>query len=139
MPWLWPLSWIQRSEEAGNGAQPGESRTPPKRHEQQDAVDAGKGADQIRRQPGWAGDECLDTRRGTGLHFTRRYWTASLISSGVSMGSYRDGSAMFLPLARQMGSAMEEFTANELEIVTRFMHSMVGATIRAGEEASGRA
>lgn len=45
---------------------------------------------------------------------------------------------MFLPLARQMGSAMEEFTANELEIVTRFMHSMVGATIRAGEEASGR-
>jgi DNA-binding MarR family transcriptional regulator len=52
--------------------------------------------------------------------------------------AYRDGSAMFLPLARQMGSAMEEFTANELEIVTRFMHSMIDATIRAGEEASGR-
>jgi DNA-binding MarR family transcriptional regulator len=52
--------------------------------------------------------------------------------------AYRDGSAMFLPLARQIGSAMEEFTADELEIVTRFMHSVIDATIRAGEEASGR-
>lgn len=52
--------------------------------------------------------------------------------------AYRDGSAMFLPLARHMGAAMAEFTADELEIVTRFMHSMIDATVRAGEEASGQ-
>lgn len=52
--------------------------------------------------------------------------------------AYRDGSAMFLPLARHMGAAMAEFTPDELGIVTRFMHSMIEATIRAGEEASGQ-
>src|SRR5687768_17113391 len=37
--------------------------------------------------------------------------------------AYRDGSAMFLPLARHMGAAMAELTADELEIVTRVIHS----------------
>ena len=50
--------------------------------------------------------------------------------------AYRDGSAMFLPLARHMGAAMEGFTPEELEIVTRFMNSMIDATVRAGEEAA---
>ncbi len=49
--------------------------------------------------------------------------------------AYRDGSAMFLPLARHMGAAMESFTPEELEIVTRFLNSMIDATVRAGEEA----
>jgi DNA-binding MarR family transcriptional regulator len=53
--------------------------------------------------------------------------------------AYRDGSAMFLPLARHMGSAMAEFSAEELETVTRFMNSMIDATVRAGQEASGKA
>ena len=51
--------------------------------------------------------------------------------------AYRDGSAMFLPLARHMGAAMAEFTPEELEIATRFMNSMIDATVRAGQEASG--
>jgi DNA-binding MarR family transcriptional regulator len=50
--------------------------------------------------------------------------------------AYRDGGAMFLPLARHMGAAMEHFTPEELEIVTRFMNSMIEATVRAGEEAA---
>ena len=50
--------------------------------------------------------------------------------------AYRDGGAMFLPLARHMGAAMENFTPEELEIVTRFMNSMIDATVRAGEEAA---
>jgi DNA-binding MarR family transcriptional regulator len=50
--------------------------------------------------------------------------------------AYRDGSAMFLPLARQMGSAMAEFSAEELVTVTRFLNSMINATVRAGREAS---
>lgn len=53
--------------------------------------------------------------------------------------AYRDGSAMFLPLARHMGAAMTDFTAQELETVTRFMNSMIDATVRAGLEASGKA
>ena len=53
--------------------------------------------------------------------------------------AYRDGSAMFLPLARHMGAAMTQFTAQELGTVTRFMNSMIDATIRAGLEASGKA
>ena len=48
--------------------------------------------------------------------------------------AYRDGGAMFRPLARHMGAAMEDFTPGELEIVTRFMNSMIDATVRAGEE-----
>jgi DNA-binding MarR family transcriptional regulator len=53
--------------------------------------------------------------------------------------AYRDGSAMFLPLARHMGAAMAGFSADELETVTRFMNSMIDATIRACQEASGKA
>ena len=50
--------------------------------------------------------------------------------------AYRDGGAMFLPLARHMGAAMANFTPEELEIVTRFMNSMIDATVRAGQEAA---
>ncbi|QCB96326.1 MarR family transcriptional regulator [Arthrobacter sp. PAMC25564] len=50
--------------------------------------------------------------------------------------AYRDGGAMFLPLARHMGAAMAEFTPEEQEIVTRFMNSMIEATIRAAQEAA---
>lgn len=50
--------------------------------------------------------------------------------------AYRDGSAMFLPLARHMDAAMAQFTPEELEIATRFMTSMIDATVRAGQEAS---
>jgi hypothetical protein len=35
-----------------------------------------------------------------------------------------------------MGAAIEHFSPEELEIVTRFMHSMIDATVRAGEEAA---
>lgn len=52
--------------------------------------------------------------------------------------AYRDGSAMFRPLARHMGAAMAGFSAEELETVTRFMNSMIDATVRAGQEASGK-
>jgi DNA-binding MarR family transcriptional regulator len=48
--------------------------------------------------------------------------------------AYRDGGAMFLPLARQMGAAMAEFAPEELEVATRFLTSMIEATIRAGQE-----
>ncbi|APX02309.1 MarR family winged helix-turn-helix transcriptional regulator [Arthrobacter sp. QXT-31] len=51
--------------------------------------------------------------------------------------AYRDGSAMFLPLARHMDSAMAAFTAQELETAARFMDAMITATIEAGKEASG--
>lgn len=50
--------------------------------------------------------------------------------------AYRDGSAMFLPLARHLGAAMAGFTPAELEIVTRFMNSMIEATTRASQEAA---
>ena len=50
--------------------------------------------------------------------------------------AYRDGGAMFLPLARHMGAAMENFSPAELEIATRFLHAMIDATVRAGEEAA---
>ncbi|MET1064673.1 MAG: MarR family transcriptional regulator [Arthrobacter sp.] len=50
--------------------------------------------------------------------------------------AYRDGSAMFLPLARHMDAAMAQFTPEELEIATRFMTSMIAATISAGQEAA---
>lgn len=53
--------------------------------------------------------------------------------------AYRDGSAMFLPLARHMGAAMTGFTPQELETVTRFLNAMIDATVRAGLEASGKA
>lgn len=50
--------------------------------------------------------------------------------------AYRDGSAMFMPLARHMDAAMAQFTPEELEIATRFMTSMIDATVRAGQEAA---
>jgi DNA-binding MarR family transcriptional regulator len=52
--------------------------------------------------------------------------------------AYRDGGAMFLPLARHMGAAMAEFTEAELEVAARFMESMIGATIRAAQEAAAQ-
>ena len=51
--------------------------------------------------------------------------------------AYRDGSAMFLPLARSMDSAMAGFTAQELETAARFMDAMIAATVQASQEASG--
>ena len=48
--------------------------------------------------------------------------------------AYRDGGAMFLPLAREMGAAMAEFTPEELEVATRFLTSMIEATLKAGQE-----
>ena len=44
--------------------------------------------------------------------------------------AFRDGGAMFLPLARHMGAAMAALHPEELDIVTRFMNSMIDATIR---------
>ncbi|MFF2316187.1 MarR family winged helix-turn-helix transcriptional regulator [Arthrobacter sp. NPDC058097] len=51
--------------------------------------------------------------------------------------AYRDGSAMFLPLARHMDRAMAGFTAQELETAARFMDAMIAATVAASQEASG--
>jgi len=53
--------------------------------------------------------------------------------------AFEDGGAMFLPLARHMGAAMEGFTPEELEVATRFLTAMIAATVRAGEEAAGSA
>lgn len=53
--------------------------------------------------------------------------------------AYRDGGAMFQPLARQMAAAMAEFTPEELEVATRFITSMTEATMRAGQEAAQQA
>ena len=50
--------------------------------------------------------------------------------------AYRDGGAMFQPLARHTAAAMAEFTPEELEIATRFMVAMIDATVRAGQEAA---
>lgn len=52
--------------------------------------------------------------------------------------AFQDGSAMFMPLSRHMGTAMADFTPAELELVTRFMTAMVEATVSARQEASGR-
>ncbi|MFC7847494.1 MarR family winged helix-turn-helix transcriptional regulator [Arthrobacter sp. NPDC057388] len=51
--------------------------------------------------------------------------------------AYRDGSAMFLPLARRMDKAMAAFTEQELETAARFMDAMIAATVEASQEASG--
>ncbi|WP_326961033.1 MULTISPECIES: MarR family winged helix-turn-helix transcriptional regulator [unclassified Arthrobacter] len=51
--------------------------------------------------------------------------------------AYRDGGAMFQPLARHMAAALAEFTPAELDLATRFMTSMVEATVEAGREAAG--
>lgn len=50
--------------------------------------------------------------------------------------AYRDGGAMFLPLARHMGAAMAGFTPAELETATRFITAMIDATVKAGQEAA---
>ena len=50
--------------------------------------------------------------------------------------AYKDGSAMFMPLAIRMGKAMAAYSSEELELVTRFMTDMVEATLAAREEAT---
>jgi len=50
--------------------------------------------------------------------------------------AYRDGGAMFAPLARHMGAALADFTPEELELATRFMNAMIEATVKAGREAA---
>ncbi|MET3812083.1 MarR family transcriptional regulator [Arthrobacter sp. UYEF3] len=50
--------------------------------------------------------------------------------------AYRDGGAMFRPLARHIGAAMQDFSPEELAVATRFMSAMIEATVRAGEEAA---
>lgn len=50
--------------------------------------------------------------------------------------AYRDGSAMFLPLARHMDGAMGSFTPEELKTAARFMDAMIAATVQASQEAS---
>ncbi|GAA1780504.1 MarR family transcriptional regulator [Pseudarthrobacter sulfonivorans] len=50
--------------------------------------------------------------------------------------AFRDGGAMFMPLSRHMGTAMAAFSAEELELVTRFMTAMVEATVAARHEGS---
>lgn len=50
--------------------------------------------------------------------------------------AYRDGSAMFLPLAMRMGQAMGAYSEAELDLVRRFMADMVEATIEARQEAA---
>lgn len=50
--------------------------------------------------------------------------------------AYRDGSAMFMPLAMRMGQAMGAYSPEELDLVRRFMTDMVEATIEARHQAS---
>ncbi|WP_284978163.1 MarR family transcriptional regulator [Arthrobacter sp. fls2-241-R2A-200] len=50
--------------------------------------------------------------------------------------AYRDGSAMFMPLAVRMGQAMAAYSPEELDLVTRFMTDMVEATLAARQEAT---
>ncbi|MFJ4267624.1 MarR family winged helix-turn-helix transcriptional regulator [Paenarthrobacter nicotinovorans] len=50
--------------------------------------------------------------------------------------AYQDGSAIFMPLAMRMGKAMAEYSAEELELVRRFMADMVEATIEARRQAT---
>jgi DNA-binding MarR family transcriptional regulator len=51
--------------------------------------------------------------------------------------AYRDGGAMFQPLARHMGTSLLAFTPEEQELAARFLQAMIDATVRAGEEAAG--
>jgi hypothetical protein len=48
--------------------------------------------------------------------------------------AFEEGGAIFAPLSRRMGSAMADFSPEELETVTRFMAAMVEATVAAREE-----
>lgn len=50
--------------------------------------------------------------------------------------AFQEGGAIFAPLSRRMGSAIADFTEEELETVSRFMTSMVEATVAAREESS---
>jgi len=50
--------------------------------------------------------------------------------------AYRDGSAMFMPLAIRMGKAMAAYSTEELELVQRFMTDMVEATVEARQQAT---
>ncbi|WP_120522504.1 MarR family winged helix-turn-helix transcriptional regulator [Arthrobacter celericrescens] len=51
--------------------------------------------------------------------------------------AYKDGSAMFMPLAAAMGKAMAPYSAGELELVHRFMSDMLAATAAAGQDPAG--
>ena len=51
--------------------------------------------------------------------------------------AFRDGGAIFAPLARHMDGAMAEFSAAELETVTRFMTAMIEATAAARSASGG--
>lgn len=48
--------------------------------------------------------------------------------------AFREGGAIFAPLARHMGGAMAGFSPEELETVTRFMTAMIEATVAARTE-----
>ena len=50
--------------------------------------------------------------------------------------AYRDGSAMFMPLAIRMGKAMAAYSTEALELVQRFMTDMVEATVEARQQAT---
>ncbi|KRE68303.1 MULTISPECIES: MarR family winged helix-turn-helix transcriptional regulator [Micrococcaceae] len=50
--------------------------------------------------------------------------------------AFQDGGAVFAPLAQHMGSAMADFSQDELETVTRFMTAMVEATVAARSESA---
>lgn len=52
--------------------------------------------------------------------------------------AYRDGSALFMPLAAAMGQAMVHYSAGELDLVHRFMSDMLAATAAAGQEPTGQ-
>jgi len=51
--------------------------------------------------------------------------------------AYQDGGAIFAPLSQKMGTAMADFSEEELETVSRFMTAMVEATVAAREESAG--
>lgn len=48
--------------------------------------------------------------------------------------AFREGGAIFAPLAQRMGTALAGFSAEELDIATRFMASMIEATVAARTE-----
>ncbi|MDQ0145283.1 MarR family winged helix-turn-helix transcriptional regulator [Pseudarthrobacter niigatensis] len=48
--------------------------------------------------------------------------------------AFREGGAIFAPLAKHMGSALAGFSESELDTVTRFMTAMIEATIAARTE-----
>jgi len=48
--------------------------------------------------------------------------------------AFREGGAIFAPLAHRMGSALAGFSEEELDTVTRFMTAMIDATVAARTE-----